>query len=158
MVNASIWLAQDLIVDRLISKVRFKITRSGFATHTDKRHNGISGYLMSSKWGIVLYKAKRNLQSTTQDNLRSYLKPLTRRCRTYFLSHRLCQLNCWFYIDTLFAREKYIFGNKCAKIFTNGEFVQIISMRSKSESGTTLDRINRDVGVANKIFMDTEPE
>ena len=27
-------------------------------------------------------------------------------------------------------------------------------MRSKSEAGTTLDRINRDVGVANKIFMD----
>ena len=27
-------------------------------------------------------------------------------------------------------------------------------MRSKSEAGTTLDRINWDIGVANKIFMD----
>ena len=27
-------------------------------------------------------------------------------------------------------------------------------MRSKSEAGTTLDRINRDIGVANNIFMD----
>ena len=27
-------------------------------------------------------------------------------------------------------------------------------MRYKSEAGTTLDRINRDVGVANEIFMD----
>ena len=38
------------------------------------------------------------------------------------------------------------------------EFVQIIPTRSKSEAGTTLDRINRDVGVANKISMDNAPE
>ena len=31
-------------------------------------------------------------------------------------------------------------------------------MRSKSETDTTLDRINRDVGVANKIFMENAPD
>ena len=31
-------------------------------------------------------------------------------------------------------------------------------MRSKSEAGTKLDRINRDIGVANKIFMDNAPK
>ena len=31
-------------------------------------------------------------------------------------------------------------------------------MRSKSEAGTTLDRINQDVGVANEIFMDNAPK
>ena len=30
-------------------------------------------------------------------------------------------------------------------------------MISKSEAGTTLDRINRDVGVANEIFMENAP-
>ena len=30
-------------------------------------------------------------------------------------------------------------------------------MISKSEAGTTVDRINRDVGVAEKIFMDNAP-
>ena len=30
-------------------------------------------------------------------------------------------------------------------------------MRSKSEAGTILDRINRDVGVANEICMDNAP-
>ena len=34
---------------------------------------------------------------------------------------------------------------------------QIIFMRYKSESGTTLDRINRDVGVANEIFLENAP-
>ena len=33
------------------------------------------------------------------------------------------------------------------------EFVQIIPMRSKSEAGTKLYRINRDVGVENEVFM-----
>ena len=30
-------------------------------------------------------------------------------------------------------------------------------MRSKSDAGTILDSINRDVGVSNKIFMDDAP-
>ena len=38
-----------------------------------------------------------------------------------------------------------------------GDF-QIISMRYKSEAGKILDRINRDVGVANEIFMENTPE
>ena len=31
-------------------------------------------------------------------------------------------------------------------------------MRSKSEAGTTLDRINRDIVVANEIFMENSPD
>ena len=31
-------------------------------------------------------------------------------------------------------------------------------MRYKSEAGTTLDRINRDVEIANEIFMENAPE
>ena len=58
----------------------------------------------------------------------------------------------------LFAKDKSIVGSTCAQIFTNEEFVQIISMRYKSEAGTTLDRINRDVGVANEIFMENAPK
>ena len=67
-------------------------------------------------------------------------------------------MNCRFYTDTLFSKYKYIVGNTCAQIFTDGEFVQIIPIMSKSESDTTLDRINRDVRVAKEIFMSNEPE
>ena len=63
-------------------------------------------------------------------------------------------MNCIFYTDTLFANNKSIVGNTCAHIFTDGEFVQIIPMQSKPEAGTTLDKINQDVGVANKIFIE----
>ena len=105
--------------------------------------------LLVIEWGIGLDKAKWTLKSTTRDNVRSTLKPLTRWYRTDLLSQRLPQHNCRFYIDTLFAKYKSIVGKTCAQIFTGGEFVQIIPMRSKSEAGTILDIINRGVGVTN---------
>ena len=157
MANVSIGLDQYLMMNRLIIKVRVKITRSGFATYPDKRHHGISADVLARKWGIGLDKANQTLQSTTQDNVRSALKPLTRRYRTDFTSQRLCWQNCRIYTNTIFAKDKSIFGNTCAQIFTDGEFVQIIFMISKSEAGTTLERINWDVGVTKEIFMDNAP-
>ena len=93
------------MADILISKVMVKRIRSGFATYTDKRHHGISDYLFARKWGIGTDKANRNLQYTTQDNMRSNMNPLTRHNRKYFLLQRLSQLNCIFYTDTLFSKE-----------------------------------------------------
>ena len=58
----------------------------------------------------------------------------------------------------LFAKDKSIVGNTCAQIFTDGVFVQIIPMIYKSEAGTTLDRINRVVGVANEICIYNTPK
>ena len=103
-------------------------------------------------------RGNRTLQSTIQDNVISALKPLTWRYITNFMLQRLHQLNRRFYTETLFAKDKFIVGNLCAQIFTYGEFVEIILTRSKSEAGTTLDRINRDFGVVNEAFMDNEPE
>ena len=158
MENVSIGMAQDLMVDRLISKVRVKITRSGFTAYIDKRHHEISTDILARKWGVGIDKAKRNFQSTTQGNVRSALKPMTRWYRTDLLSQRLCQLNFIFYIDTLFAKYKSIVENTCAHIFTDGKFVQIIPMKSKSDAGTTLESINQGVRVANKIFMENTPD
>ena len=126
MSNNTIVMDQALMVDRLISNVRVKRTRSGFATYIYKRHHGISDYILVIKWGVGLDKEKRNLQSTIQDNVISGLKPVSRWYRAYFLSQRLRQLNCRFYTDTIFAKEKFIVGNTCDHIFTDGEFVEII--------------------------------
>ena len=122
MDNIYIGLDQDLMVYRLIFKVRVKRTRSEFATYTDTPHHGISADLLARKWGIGLDKSKRTLQSTTQDHVRSSLKPLTRRYITDFLSQKLRRLNCRFYIDTLFTKDNAIVGNTCAQIFTDGGF------------------------------------
>ena len=108
------------MVDRLISKVRVNRTRSGFATYIDKLHHGISADLLERKWGIGIDKAKRTLQSTTQDNVISSLKTLIWWYRTYLLSQRLRLINFIFYTDTIFAKDKSIVGNTCAQIFTDG--------------------------------------
>ena len=65
MYNGSIGLAQDLIVDIFIRKVRIKRKRSGFTTYTYKQHHGISADLLEKKLWIGLDKAKQTLQSTT---------------------------------------------------------------------------------------------
>ena len=74
------------------------------------------------------------------------------------MSQRLHRLNCIFYTDTLFAKEKSILENICAKIFTNREFVQIIPMISRSEAGTILYRINRYIRVTKETFMENAPD
>ena len=38
------------------------------------------------------------------------------------MSQRLRQLNCRFYTNPLFVKDKLIVGNTCAEIFTNGVF------------------------------------
>ena len=58
MENVSIWMAQDLMVDRLISRVGVKRTIIGLAAYTDKWHHGISADLLARKWGITLDKFK----------------------------------------------------------------------------------------------------
>ena len=79
MLKVSTELAQNLMVDRIISNVRFRRTRSGYATYTDNQHHGISTDLLARKWGIGLDKEKRTLQYVTQDNVISALKTLTQR-------------------------------------------------------------------------------
>ena len=49
MENVSIGLAQDLMMDRFISKVRVKRKRSGLETYTDKLHHGIINDLLARK-------------------------------------------------------------------------------------------------------------
>ena len=71
--NVSIGMDQDLMVDIFISKFRVNRTRGVFATYTYKQHHRISPDILSIKWGVGLEKAKRTLQYTTQDNVRSSL-------------------------------------------------------------------------------------
>ena len=111
------------MVDRLISHFIVRIKRSGYVAYKDKQHHGISAHMLVGKLGIGLDNSKCTLQSTTQYNVRLVLKPLTQRYRKYFLSQRLCLINCRFYIDTLSAKENSIVGNTFGYIFTDGDFL-----------------------------------
>ena len=97
-------LIPELLVESIICKVKTRMTRTGFATITDKRHHGISLELLAQKWGIGVDKASNTLKNTAQDSIRSAILPLTRRYRTDFMSQRLRRLNTTWYTDTLFSK------------------------------------------------------
>ena len=113
--------------------------------------------MLARKWGTGLDKENFTLKYTTQDNVIPTLNPLTRRYKTYMIFQRICRINCRFYMDTTFSKDKSIVGNKYNQIFTDKEFVSIICLMSKSESGMIFYRINRDVGSANEISVDNVP-
>ena len=90
MATVSIGIAQELMVDILIINTRVMRTRSGYATYIYKKNHGIITDMLTSKWCILIDKAKRTIQYKTHNNVRSALKSLTQRYRTYFLAQRLC--------------------------------------------------------------------
>ena len=81
MVNVSLGLVQDLMVDRLIANVKVQKTRMGYATLTNERHHGVTADLLATKWGIGIEKAKATLKCNTQNCTRLALIPLTSQDR-----------------------------------------------------------------------------
>ena len=86
MVNVSIGLAQDLMVDRLLGNTRVSMTKKGYRKITKERNHLVTLELLASKWGIALEKSKYAFTGTTQDCIRSALLPITRRYRNDLIS------------------------------------------------------------------------
>ena len=93
LASISTGLIPELLAESITCKVKTRMTRTGFATITDKRHHGISSELLAQKLGMGVDKANNTLKSTTQDSIRSAILPLTRRYRTDFMSQWLRRLN-----------------------------------------------------------------
>ena len=51
-----IGLSHELVVDRLIINFKVRITRSGYSTYTDNKHQGIRSDILTRTWGVVLDK------------------------------------------------------------------------------------------------------
>ena len=159
LTDISLGLSQDLIAERIISNVKTRQQRFGFATITNERHHGVDPELLAQKWGIGLEKAKATLRNTTQNSIRSAVGPLTRRYRTDFMSQRLRRLSTTWYTDTLFAKNKSLVGNTCAQMFTDGDgFTYVHPMKSKAQAGEALHKVTKDVGVPNTIISDGAAE
>ena len=106
-------------------------------------------------WRIGLEKSKETLKETTLDFIRLALLPLTMRYRTDLISQLLRRISCTFYTDTIFSKQKYIIGNTCNKIFTDGEgFIYVNPMLSKSQAVKYLNVVIRDIGIPNTLISD----
>ena len=54
MVNLSIGLAQDLIMDSLIGNIRVSMTKNGYAKTTNESHHSVTPEPLARKWEIGL--------------------------------------------------------------------------------------------------------
>ena len=109
------------------------------------------------KWVIGLDKEELTIQSTTQDNMILSLKPLKRHSRTGFLSQRIHSKLEVLHGHTIFKGQNHSW-EYMPPDFQTWRIFQIDPMSSKSDTGTTLDRINPGVGVENEILMDNAPD
>jgi hypothetical protein len=132
-----------------------RITASAIGT---ERHSPVTPEGLASKWGIGLDLAKRTLQVTTQQGIRTAIHPLHRRYRVDHLHLNRKRLNGDWFTDTLFSKVESIQGNTCAQVFTNGTYTSVHPMSSKSHVAKALTEFTDDVGIPDNLTSDGAPE
>ena len=134
-------------------------TRVSIATTvTGERHTSVTAENLARMWGIGLETAKRTLHVTTQRGVRTAIHPLHRRYRVDHLHLNRRRLNGDWYSDTLFSKVMSLQGNNCAQVFTNGSFMSIHPLSSKSKVGQALTEFADDVGIPDSLMTDGAPE
>ena len=58
IVNVSIGLAQDIMVEKLIGNIRVSINKKGYAIITNERHHLVTPERLTRNWGIGLEMEK----------------------------------------------------------------------------------------------------
>ena len=120
---SSLYVGQILVHDAATGTNRAGGAEIG-AAFTSKRHSSVTFENLSRKWNIGLETAKRTLQVTMQQGVRTAMHPLHRR---YWIGHlhlNRRRLNGDWFTDTLFSKVTSLQGNTCAQIFTNGNSPQ----------------------------------
>jgi hypothetical protein len=126
---------------------------------SSNRHSKVTGENLSEKWNIGLSQARKTLQVTTQNGVRSAILPLSRRYRTDRMYQQRKLRNQKFYTDTLFGKCKSLTNNTCVQIFANESyFVKAYPMETKSKAGLALRQFIRDYGVPERLTSDGASE
>jgi hypothetical protein len=133
-------------------------TRVTGAAYSSTRHSRVTPENLSRLWKVGLETAQKTLRATTQDGIRTALHPITRRYRVDHLHLHRRRLNTAFYTDTLFSRVASLRGNKCAQVFTDGQFTAVYPIVSKSRAGESLRQLSHDVGTPDHLTADLAGE
>jgi hypothetical protein len=62
------------------------------------------------------------------------------------------------YLDTLIAKVKSLLGNKCANMFTNGNYTKVVPIASQKEAAESLIDFTDDVGIPETLVMNGATE
>ena len=129
------------------------------ATFSSERHSSVTFENLSSKWNIGLETAKRILQVTTQQGVRTAVHPLHRR---YWVDHLLHlnrrRLNGDWFTDTLFSKVISMQGNTCAQVFTNGNFTTVHPLNSQAKVPQALTEFADNISISGMLLSDGAAE
>ena len=165
MNSCSSALSEKVMVQRLVSSVQVaspfndsEEPRTIGATASWQRHARVTPAEVSRKFFWGLETARKTLKCTTQFGVRTALNPFTRRYKPDILQNYHRRLKSPFYTDTMFQTVVSTRGNKAVQVFTNGKYVNVQPMKSKSEAGLALKDFIDEVGVPSKITCDGAKE
>jgi hypothetical protein len=124
------------------------------AAMTGTRHTKVNPENLARLWNIGIETAKRTLQVTTQQGIRTALHPLHRCYHVDHLHLNRRRLNRDWFTDTLFSKITSLQGNTCAQVYTNGNYTSVHPMTSKARVGVTLTEFSDDVGIPDSLTTD----
>ena len=131
------------------------------ATHGGKP-KGISPETLSKVWRIDLETAKRTIDVTSQNCMRTSNPNFTRNYSTNDRMLRYKRINQYFFMDTFFATSKggkSTRGHTCVQLFvTDKGFIHVIPMRRKSEVLQALKQFAKEIGAPDAIICDAAGE
>ena len=144
----------------LYSKIRSDMIIS--SVKVNKRAGELSPETLSKLWKIPLRLAKKTLNVTTSNYIRTNEGRLSRRFRTDIFQKRYKHLGGMFsrfYTDTIFFKVETLDLFKCAQIFCNkANYSKIYPMSSKSEAHNALSSLVHDVGIPSELHSDDAKE
>ena len=138
-----------------------KLSRTLSALSCRTTGNHFDPEMLARNWDINRSTARRTINTTTQQGIRTLLHPtLSRRCRTNDWQLRYRQLPIECFTDTLISLTALRCLNKYAQIFaTANGWCRTYPMRLKSEGHEEmLLLVFQRVGVPNVMIMDSALE
>jgi hypothetical protein len=127
-----------------------------------KRNQGVDAMHLSKIWKIDLDSAKRTLNVTAQNSVRTEDPKLSRNYGTNDRMLRYKRIKEYFFMDTFFATKKAgksSRGHTCCQLFvTDKGFVYVVPMKSKSEVLQAVKQFAKEIGAPDTIISDAAGE
>ena len=148
-------MTPHLVESRFCSDVMESVKISSFQVN---RHSSPTPETVSRLWNVGLETAQQTLRATTQQGIRSAVHPIFRCYWVDHLHFHRKRLHTTFHTDMLFSKIISLQGNKCAQVFTNGAFMAVYPIVSKSHAGDSLWELINDFGIPDRLYADLAAE
>ena len=124
----------------------------------ETRHQDGTAETLARNLNIGLETARRTMEMTTQQGIRTAVHPIHKRYRIDQIHLHRRRLPGLWYTDTLFSKVTSLQGNTCAQVITNGSYVRVKPLESKKYCSQLLTEMEQDVGVPDELIADQAGE